>query len=600
MTSSQKMTKARALWTADADTLGKLYPSSTGQPYDASGADAAFASIAAFWTGGDCERIKRLMLQSALARDKWEQRPYYLDTTIINAVNHTKNVYTGKAVDRNKTVVMVRPSQLDRMATEAENALIAAGMPIYQRGGLVTPVVNDVAAAGGYRTKQVALTPVGVPAMLDYLCRSARFEKYNAKQEAVATNPPEVLAKIILAREGEWNFPHMAGVITAPTLRPDGSLLVDAGYDHDTRLLLVDPPAMPAIPDQPTMHDALAALAKLNELLRDFPFAGEASRAVALSALISSVVRGAMPVAPLHAITAPTSGSGKSYLVDLISALVTGDRAPVLSAADKVEETEKRLVGAVLDGNPIVALDNINGVLYSDFLCQAVERPRVKIRPLGTSQLTTVETRTTFFATGNNLRLVSDLARRTLICTLDPELERPELRTFNIDPLRMVIENRGEYLAAALTIVRAYVAAGKPDKAPPLGSFEAWSDLVRSALIWLGCADPVATQEGARADDPTITELSRMLAEWYSVAGSVPHTVKEIIEKAAPSNMECSGLRDALMTVASDGRDGIASLRLGNYLSQNKGRILGGLRFVADVDRKRKQNVWRVVTEGGA
>lgn len=594
-----EMPKFQALWTADADTLGKHYPSSTGQPFDASAADAACASLLSFWTGKDCERIKRIMLQSGLVRDKWDQRPDYLDTTIINAVNYTKNVYTRMVADQGKVVIEVRLGELDRVATEAECALIAANMPIYQRGDLVTPVVTEATASGGHKTKVVRLISVGVPAMLDYLCRSVRFEKYLvAKASNVATNPPEHLAKIILARAGEWDFPHLAGVITAPTLRPDGSLLAEPGYDPETRVLLIDPPLMPTIPDKPTMQDALAGLAMLNGLLRDFPFADDASRAVALSALISPVARAAMPVVPLHAITAPTSGSGKSYLVDLISALLTGDRAPVLSAADKPEETEKRLAGAVLDGSPLVVLDNINGELYSDLLCQAVERPRVKIRPLGTSQLIIIETSATFFATGNNLRLVSDLARRTLTCTLDPALERPELRSFNGDPFKTVLANRGEYLAAALIVVRAYVTAGQPNRASPLGSFEAWSDLVRSALIWLGCTDPVATQEGARADDPTITELSLLLAEWHAVADGVSCTAKEIIDRTAPGNPMHTGLRDALMTVAGDGRGGIDPLRLGKYLAKNKGRILAGLRLLSDYDRKRKQNVWRVITVG--
>jgi len=591
--------KFEALWTADADTLAKLYPSSTGQPWDASSADAALAWMLSFWTGKDCERIRRFMLASELVRQKWEDRPEYLEMTIMNAVNHAKNVYTGGATSQDKPVIEVRPSEFDQIATEAENALIAAKIPIYQRGGLVTPVITEATASGGHKISVARLASLTPPGLLDFLCRAARFEKYAvAKGRYVGANPPDVLPKIILSREGEWRFPSLSGIITAPTLRPDGSLLAEAGYDPETHLLLIKPPTMPTIADVPTIYDAQAALAKLNGLLRDFPFADDASHAVALSALISPVVRGAMPVVPLHAVTAPTSGSGKSYLMDLVSALITGDRAPVLSVADKIEETDKRLTGAVLDGRPIVVLDNVNGELYSDSLCQAVERPRVTVRPLGTSNLITIETRATFFATGNNLRMVSDLARRTLICTIDPALERPELRTFNGDPFKTILANRGEYLAAALTVVRAYVAAGQPGKVPPLGSFEAWSDLVRSALIWLGCADPVTTQDCARADDPTITELSQLLGEWYSAAGSVSHTVKEILDKAAPGNMLHAGLRDAIIVVAGDGREGIVPVRLGNYLAKNKGRILAGLRLAGDYDRKRKQKIWRVVPVG--
>jgi putative DNA primase/helicase len=211
----------------------------------------------------------------------------------------------------------------------------------------------------------------------------------------------------------------------------------------------------------------LAALGTLDRLLDDFPFVDGASRAVALSALISPVARGAMAVVPLHAVTAPTSGTGKSFLIDVASGILTGDRAPVLSAADKAEETEKRLTAVLLDGQALVSLDNMNGELYSDLLCQAVERPLVSLRPLGGSQLMKIESRATYFATGNNLKLVSDMARRTIVCSLDPNLERPELREFNGNPFSEVISHRGRYIAAALTVVRAYVVAGYPGALPP-------------------------------------------------------------------------------------------------------------------------------------
>ena len=55
---------------------------------------------------------------------------------------------------------------------------------------------------------------------------------------------PINIAATILARVGEWTFPTIAGVITTPTLRPDGSLLAKQGYDDATRLLLVEPPPM--------------------------------------------------------------------------------------------------------------------------------------------------------------------------------------------------------------------------------------------------------------------------------------------------------------------------------------------------------------------
>ena len=83
----------RDLWEANADALGKKWPHPTN-PYDASSADASLAQHLVYWTGKDCERIKRLMLQSHLRRDKWERQDY-LSRTIKKAVS----LHTGKVHD---------------------------------------------------------------------------------------------------------------------------------------------------------------------------------------------------------------------------------------------------------------------------------------------------------------------------------------------------------------------------------------------------------------------------------------------------------------------------------------------------------------------
>ena len=69
------------LWTANLEALTRCYPDPV-RAYDASSADAALAQHLAFWTGKDCERIKRLMEKSALVRDKWD-REDYLPRTIL-------------------------------------------------------------------------------------------------------------------------------------------------------------------------------------------------------------------------------------------------------------------------------------------------------------------------------------------------------------------------------------------------------------------------------------------------------------------------------------------------------------------------------------
>lgn len=86
------------LWTANIDVLAKCYPDTGGRPYDASAADSALAQHLTFWTGKNCERIRRLMFKSALVRDKYE-REDYLQRTILACVARQFDVLTDKALE---------------------------------------------------------------------------------------------------------------------------------------------------------------------------------------------------------------------------------------------------------------------------------------------------------------------------------------------------------------------------------------------------------------------------------------------------------------------------------------------------------------------
>jgi len=416
----------------------------------------------------------------------------------------------------------------------------AAGVEFYQRAGsLVRCCVASARASNGKLLRVPGIMSVTPPALGRALGQLASWEKLNHRGKPIAIDPPNEMVQQIAAMIGEWPFPPLAGVIGTPTLRPDGTLLATQGYDPTTGLALLVPPPMPAIPPEPSKADALEALRALGYLLAEFPFADCASRSVGLSMLMTTVLRGALPPAvPLHVATSPTSGTGTSYLTDVSSAVATGERCPAVAVAPNPEETEKRLIGAVLADYPIIALDNCNGELVGDFLCQASERPILQVRPLGSSAIVRFSNTVTIFANGNNLVVVADLVRRTLVCQLDANTENPEERIFRTNPVGIVLADRGRYIAAILTIARAYIAAGKPDLLPPLPSYQGWSDLVRSPLVWLGCSDPAATISTARAEDPQRLARAAVFGAWADEIDLAPQTFRtaELIELAEETN----------------------------------------------------------------
>lgn len=480
------------------------------------------------------------------------------------------------------------------LATLAEEVLLSSGIQFYQRSNiLLRPVISTVETFRGRRTTVAHLLEVTDTYMRDVLSRVASWWRMDLRSGRwISIDPPGEVASIILSRSGEWKFPVVSGVITTQTLRPDGSILFSPGYDAMTRLLLVDPPPIREIKEKPTREDALRSLKMLEDLLSEFPLDNDVSQSVALSCLITPVVRGAFPVAPMHAIDAPIAGSGKSYLLDTAAVIAIGELMPVIAAGRTEEETEKRLGAALLASQSLITLDNVNGELGGDALCQIVERPRPQVRILGKSELVDVESRgTSLFANGNNLIIVGDLGRRVIRCRLDPQMEEPELRDFTGSPVSSVLADRGAYVSACLTICRAYISAGRPGLARRLASFEGWSDTVRSALIWLGKADPVASMAASKIEDPERAALLAMLETWSEVIGTGKINkirLKEVVDICNETQLtaaEVNGveykwpdLNVAVKSVAGKGR--IIDLNsFGYWMRSKKNRVVAGMRF---------------------
>jgi hypothetical protein len=207
---------------------------------------------------------------------------------------------------------------------------------------------------------------------------------------------------------------------------------------------------MPGVKDRPTKRDAEGALGMLEGELEEFPFDDDASKSVALSGWISPVVRPALDCVPLHALTAPTPGTGKSYLADLMASTAIGDAMPTISMGER-EEFEKRLNAMIIEGTGIFSIDNVSRPLGGDELCQAIERPLYTPRILGKSEMKERRNNWCLYANGNNLRLRDDITRRVIRSGLDRKMERPELYKFAGDPVAKVRGDRGRYLWAILT-----------------------------------------------------------------------------------------------------------------------------------------------------
>ena len=134
-------------------------------------------------------------------------------------------------------------------------------------------------------------------------------------------------------------------------------------------------------------------------------------------------------------------------------------------------------------------------------------------------------------------------------------MESPEERTFRSNPVALVLADRGKYIAACLTIARAYISAGRPGRLPPRASYEGWSDIVRSPLVWLGWSDPVETVASIRTEDPVRQQRAAVFAAWAAeLTVGVGYQTSELIVKSeawGQGERTCPELFAALFAVAA-------------------------------------------------
>lgn len=199
----------------------------------------------------------------------------------------------------------------------------------------------------------------------------------------------------------------------------------------------------------------------------------------------------------------------------------------MMSQGKSDEENEKRLSSVLMAGDQVIVIDNCDRAIEGDFLCSMLTQEMVQPRVLGKSEMRRLPTRCLVIATGNNLALSGDVTRRALLCRLDAGVERPDQRQFNFEPREEALAQRPQLVVAGLTILRAYIAAGRPNPMDRIGSFEQWN-LIREALVWLGCQDPARTRERVLADDPQKAVLLDLLRLWSRALGDRKITLTEL------------------------------------------------------------------------
>lgn len=439
------------------------------------------------------------------------------------------------------------------------------------------------------------MEPVSLSLLIEEHAAVLKFDGRSGKD--VPANFSEQDSLALIAESHTSGLPYLRGVINAPTLRPDGSILHEPGHDEATGLYVDNGGVrfpVERLQKPLTKRDAIRAIQILNIPIRKFPFVGIkngkcASKSAMLASMITTVIRpalvkddGSPACVPMFCAKASAAGSGKTKLAEIPAAIATGKRPSLLKYRPSSEdEFEKSAETMLMQGVPVILIDNINTELKSQFLEMFLTATEKECRVLGKSKSVVCPNVQTFFVTGNQIEIRGDLHRRTVYCEIDHEVERPEELRFSFEPVALTLRLRPHLVVACLTLVKAYLDENCPDQGVEYGSFEEWNVLVRSALIWAGEDDPLGERKAMEAADGSLQKIRALLSAWWDsnlqFGGAMAirtgwNTTGRIIEVSKEHDGEGFAdqrLHDALLDFCPD-KTGAAvnSRQLGHYLKK--------------------------------
>lgn len=406
----------------------------------------------------------------------------------------------------------------------------------------------------------------------------SRYFKDGQLRSTIKLLPIEHVRDILaLPQWPEDVFPILNSLARCPFFTADGTLVVEPGYHPGSRIWFAPAQglAIETVPSSPTDREVGEARHWLmNELLGDFPFQTDADKANALAFLLTPFLREMIqgPV-PMGLIEAPAAGTGKGLLANALTIPATGNFLETIPQRQSDDEWRKAITAKLLEMPTHILFDNLTGTLRSAALEAALTSELWADRMLGETRIVRMKIRTIWLATGNNLQVAGDLYRRTVWIRLDAKMEHPEDRTpiaFNHPRLlQWAKAHRGELIWAALTIVRAWIARGKPAGLEVMGSYESWASMLGGILTMIDVTGFLTNLQKSRLNaDDELVQLGNFVEAWKKEYGHHEVTIGQLFDLVA--------LNDHLLPfVMEPDKEHGRKVRLGRYVSRHRDRTVG-------------------------
>lgn len=411
-------------------------------------------------------------------------------------------------------------------------------------------------------------------ALLGYLGRKLNFVVSRDDDDScVAANPPRRLADDLLnLPEYPETIPSVKWIKNVPLLTPDGTLLAQSGLYPEYHVFLDLEGTLEdmSLPEEIKAKDLSQAVATILDPFDDFPV-DESSVANLFALLFTMVFRDLIDgVTPLFCIDANQPGTGKGLLCSVLSMIAYGQEVEISPGNVGPDEIRKRLFAVAAQGTRLHVLDNVEYKVFSPELSAWLTASTYSDRKLQESATYSFPNTLILIATGNNIRIGGDIARRTVLIRLVSSHARPEerddFRYTHIIP--HVRSRRHKILKALYTIAAAWLRRGRtvPENSPKMGSFQEWADFSSGMLDVVGATGLLENRNMLRIRDQDADDCEIMLARGYEAFHNQLFTAKELASVLEPDEVPCCLNSSSCRSFTK---------RMGRLLARIEGRAFG-------------------------